>query len=222
MRKIAITVALLAVLTPAYAALQLTESAPLLSQPILDFAGSRWVPDSPNPDAFRVGMIKTPGTEEGEAAVIIGKPGALRDAEGGVAQSVDGAEWRGKRVRLTARLKTLDATEVQVTMHVISGASPEQESVRTMVSRSVSGTQDWQAREIVMDVPADAQDIVYGFYLRGAQGAALGDSFKLEAVGRNVALTRAPLPLGNLTAPSMVRTYSAESFQNPPSAPGGN
>ena len=219
MRKIAAAIALLTALTPAFAALQLTETSPLLSQPILDFSGSRWVPDSPNRDAFRVGMIKTPGTQEGEAAVILGKPGALRDAMGGVAQSVAAEEWRGKRVRLTARLKTMDATWVQIEMHVFSGPSPEQAAPRTMVSRPVSGTHDWQAQEIVMDVPADAQDIVFGVYLRGPQGAALGDSFKLEAVGRNVALTRPPLGMG-FGAPSMTRTYSAESFQN--AGPGGN
>jgi hypothetical protein len=219
MRKIAAAMVLLAALTPAFAAQQLTEAAPLLSQPILDFSASRWLPDSPNPDAFRVGMIKMPDAAEGEAAVIIGKPGALRDAMGGVAQSVAAEEWRGKRVRLTARLKTLDATEVQIEMHVISGPSPEQESVRTMVSQPVFGTHDWQMQQIVMDVPADARDIVFGFYLRGPQGAVLGDSFKLEAVGRNVALTRRPLG-GGFAAPGMVRTYSAEGFQSLPG--GGN
>ena len=52
-----------------------------------------------------------------------------------------------------------------------------------------------------MEVPADARDIVYGFYLRG-RGMVFGDSFKLEAVGRNVALTRPPV------APAMVRSFS--------------
>jgi hypothetical protein len=213
MRKLATTLLLLAALTPAFAAQQLTESAPMLSQPVLGFDGTPWQPDSANPEQYLVGLTKIAGMAESDAAVVAARPGAGRDHKGGVAQSVDAVEWRGKRVKLTARLKRQAATEVQIVMDVVSGATPGRQTTQTMVTPPLSGTRDWQVQEIVMDVPADATDIVYGFTLRG-QGAVFGDSFKLEAVSRSIALTRPPRP-PQFTAPSMVRSYSgADAFQS--------
>jgi hypothetical protein len=199
---------------------QLTESAPMLSQPVLGFDGTPWQPDSANPDQYLVGLTKIAGMAESDAAVVAARPGATRDSKGGVAQSVDAMEWRGKRVKLTARLKRQDATEVQIVMDVVSGSTPGRQITQTMVTPPLSGTRDWQVQEIVMDVPADATDIVYGFYLRG-RGAAFGDSFTLEAVGRNIALSRRPLGPGQFTAPSMVRSLSVEGFQRANPGPGG-
>jgi hypothetical protein len=213
MRTITATMILLAALTPAFAAQQLTDTAPLLSGPVLSFDGTPWQPDSTNPEQYLVGLTKISGMAGSEAAVVAARTGAARDSKGGMAQSVDAAEWRGKRVKLTARLKPLEATQVQIVMDVVSGATLHRQATQTMVTRPISGSRDWQVQEIVMEVPADATDIVYGLYLRG-QGAAFGDSFKLEAVGRNVPLTRPPLPL-SFSAPGMVRSYSgADTFQD--------
>ena len=192
---------LAAVLTPAFAAQQLTESAPLLAQPILSFDGTLWHANSSDPAAYLVGLTKIAGMAEREAVVIVARPGVLHEGKGGAMQSLPADEWRGKRVRLTARLKSEAATQVQIVMDIVSGAAPERQTVQTMVTKPLFGTRDWHAQEIVMEVPADARDIVYGFYLRG-RGMVFGDSFKLEAVGRNVALTRPPV------APAMVRSFS--------------
>jgi hypothetical protein len=203
---------LLAALTPAlsptWAAQQLTESAPMLSQPVLSFDGTPWQAHSANPVQYLVGLTKIAGMAESDAAVVAARPNATRDSKGGAAQRVDVVEWRGKRVKLTARLKRQDATEVQIVMDVVSGAAPGRQTTQTMVTPALSGTRDWQVQEIVMDVPADATDIVYGFYLRG-HGAAFGDSFKLEAVGRNIALTRAPNAPSQFTGPGLVRSRSS-------------
>jgi hypothetical protein len=214
MRKLATTTLLLAALTPAFAVQQLTDTAPLLSGPVLSFDGTPWQPDSANPEQYLVGLTKIAGMAGSEAAVVAARTSATRDSKGGVAQSVDAAEWRGKRIKLTARLKTLEATQVQIVMNVVSGATLHRQATQTMVTPPLSGSRDWQAQEVVMEVPADATDIVYGFTLRGL-GTAFGDSFKLEAVGRNVALSRAPNLGARTNAPGIVRSYSgADTFQD--------
>jgi hypothetical protein len=109
---------------------------------------------------------------------------------------------------------------VQIVMDVVSGTTPGRQTTSTMVTAPLSGTADWRAQEIVMDVPADATDIVFGFTLRG-QGVAFGDSFKLEAVGRNMALTRAPRAPSQFTAPSLVRSLSVDAIQNGTAGLGG-
>jgi hypothetical protein len=212
--------ALMLAWAPAFAAQQLTESAPMLSAPILDFGDTPWQANSTHPDDYRVGMTRVAGMAGAEVPVILARAGAPRDHEGGVAQSIDAAEWRGKRLRLTGRLKSLDASFVQMVVHVISGP-PDKETVRSMVTSPIAGTRDWRAQEIVIDVADDARDIVYGFTLRG-QGAAFGDSFSLEAVGRDVRLSRPPLALP-FAAPGMVRSLSADSvFQGTANLGGGN
>ena len=207
MRKLA-TLLLLALAAPALAAPPLTDTAPLLAQPVLSFDGTQWQADSTHPSAYLVGMTRAEGMTEGEGPVIAARQGAPRSGKGGVAQVRAAEEWRGKRVRLTARLKSRDAF-AQMVMHILSGPAGT-ENMRSIAARPLLGTSDWQNFQIVMDVPKDAEDIVYGFYLSGDKGAVWGDAFKLEAVGTDVAPSRPPLA-ASFTAPSMIRSYSGDS-----------
>ncbi len=52
----------------------------------------------------------------------------------------------------------------------------------------LAGTTDWLRREIVLDVPAEAISIHFGFYLRGG-GTARARSFGLDKVGADVPST---------------------------------
>jgi hypothetical protein len=50
------------------------------------------------------------------------------------------------------------------------------------------GTVDWAQREIVLDVPEEAESIHYGFYLHGT-GTTWVRNFELDRVGQEVPLT---------------------------------
>ena len=52
----------------------------------------------------------------------------------------------------------------------------------------LTGTVDWQTRDIVLDVPETAVSIHYGFYLRGA-GQCWARAFDLQTVGADVQAT---------------------------------
>ena len=96
-------------------------------------------------------------------------------------QSFTAGRYRGKRVRLTAELRTEEVVGAGTIWMRIDGVK---RAIRfdNMETRTADGvlrdTTDWTRREVVLDVPADAESIHFGFYLRGAWkhvGAALRD-----------------------------------------------
>jgi hypothetical protein len=200
MRGFATSIALLLCASPAFALEQLTEVAPLLGEPSLKFdpadIAAGWAADGQNiPGAYRVGTIKVAGMAGAEALAIAALPGA--EGRGGLVQgavSVDA--WRGKRMRLTARLKSENVDRLHLWLSVLGPDRQTQMRRHDMSDRPIRGTTDWRTYEIVMDIPPDATFFNYGFYLEGGKGAAFGDGFTLEAVGPEVAAT----PLEGLRA----------------------
>jgi hypothetical protein len=209
MRGFATSIVLLLCATPAIALEQLTEIAPLLAEPSLSFdpasVAAGWAADQQNlPGAYRVGTIKAEGMAGAEALAIAALPGA--EGRGGLVQAAGSIDaWRGKRVRLSARLKSEKFERLQLWLRVLGPNQRTQMRRYDMSEWPIRGTTDWRTHEIVMDVPRDATLLNYGFYLEGGEGKAFGDAFRLEAVGPEVAAT----PLHGLRADGwQVRDYT--------------
>ncbi|MGF6174222.1 glyoxalase superfamily protein [Ensifer sp. 4252] len=105
-------------------------------------------------------------------------------------QNIGANEFVGKRLKLTAYLRTGDADIGTIYMNV-SGA---QGTMRfdNLLSREtdgpLKGTHDWTLRTIVLDVPQGAECIHYGFFLKG-YGKVWARSFELTAVEDDIAPT---------------------------------
>lgn len=99
-------------------------------------------------------------------------------------QSVDARPYRGQRLALTADLRTEDADAGTIWMR-IDGSQTVPQRFDNMMKRTADGplrgTCDWASRRIVLDVPADAEGIHYGFFLKG-HGRVWAQSFRLETV----------------------------------------
>ena len=95
-------------------------------------------------------------------------------------------EYRGKRVRLSGWLKTVDAGEAGLWMRI----DGEQRVLAfdNMGDRAVSGTTDWKMYSVVLDVPSDAKNISLGVLLNG-KGQIWADDLTFEVVDRNIAVT---------------------------------
>ncbi len=100
---------------------------------------------------------------------------------GTFAQSFSAEEFRGKRVRYSGFLKTLDAEKTGLWMR-IDGPERALLGFDNMSNRAVEGTTDWTEHAVVLDVPENATHIALGFLLIG-DGTAWGDDLTLEAVG---------------------------------------
>jgi erythromycin esterase len=135
--------------------------------------------------------------------------------EGRILQRVRADTYRGRRVRLTARLRadTLGGFGGGPFLGVYVGpGSPT--SYDDFSNRPVLGTRGWQDYEIVMDVPTQAVGLTLGAVLRGV-GTLRADDFRLEVVASSVPLT------GNHGAPSagLAPTTFDPTFDHAPGEP---
>jgi hypothetical protein len=102
-------------------------------------------------------------------------------------QTIDAAEYRGKRVRLSVQVKSEGIADwAGVWMRVDSSSGPI--AFDNMQDRPIRGTQEWTNHAIVLDVGPNATAIAFGVLLTG-KGSVWIDDVAMEAVGQDVAVT---------------------------------
>ncbi len=147
-----------------------------------------------------VGWIRTPaGTAErysmtvdaavkrtGNASASLAFACGATDGFGSLAQAIAADDYHGKRVRLSGWLKTENAQEAGLWMRL--DGEKRLLGFDNMMPRAVKGTTDWKQYEVVLDVPPETMNILFGTLLAGT-GRIWVDDMKLEVVGKEVAVT---------------------------------
>lgn len=142
---------------------------------------------------YRLGLDPaTPG-----AALIESRPGreAAIDGSGGepagLMQSAVADAWRGRRLRLSAQLRTEAAGTGTIWLR-IDGAPGKVLRFDNMMQRqgdgALTGDSGWVERTIVLEVPDEAISVHYGVFLIGS-GKVWARGFRLEPVDAAVATT---------------------------------
>jgi len=105
---------------------------------------------------------------------------------GSLVQEFKADSFRGKRVRMSAWMKTRDAKSARLWMRVdgIRGIL----SFDNMYNRPVVGTTDWKEYEVILDVPQETTRVAFGAFVAG-KGQAWVDDFEFEVVGTEVPST---------------------------------
>ena len=102
-------------------------------------------------------------------------------------QAIAADEYRGKRVRYSAFVKSQDIDKwAGLWMRVDTEKSSP--SFDNMMERSIKGTTEWQKYEIVLDVPGDAEMITFGLLI-DSKGKLWVDDMAMEIVGDDVKST---------------------------------
>ncbi|MBV8035633.1 hypothetical protein [Roseateles sp.] len=112
-------------------------------------------------------------------------------------QQVAGTDYAGKRVRLSAQLRA-DQLAAWGGLWMRADSGQRVTAFDNMQNRPLRGSFGWQQAQVVLDIPADATTLSFGFLLHGA-GQLQATQFKLEAVGNDVAAT------GGVDAPVLPR-----------------
>lgn len=113
-------------------------------------------------------------------------------------QSIDAHNYRGMKLRLTAKLRCEDADLGTIWMRV---DGTEQRSLRfdNMMQRQengpLKGTVGWTSRSVVLDIPSEAASLHYGFFLKG-HGKVWARNFRLVTVSDTIPVTQIEGPLG--------------------------
>lgn len=135
-------------------------------------------------DGYRIEVSAT-APHRGQAAGRLAWPGDRPIPErafASLAQSLDGAPLRGKRVRFRAAARNAAANEAHVGLWLrVDRESGQPGFFDNMTGRPIRGG-EWTFYEVTGDVARDASRVNFGFLVSGA-GEAYFDSASLEIVG---------------------------------------
>lgn len=160
-----------------------------------------WILDGRGTDAYSGGLI--PGVmHKGRPAISLKSRSDLPenmppDPYASVLQIVNAAPYHGKRLRIACAIRAFNVKGSATIWIRFDGTSGQSIGFNNLENDAdngaLKGTLDWVDREIVLDVPDAASQIVFGFYLAG-EGEAHYSGFLFETVGKNRALTMDQLP----------------------------
>jgi hypothetical protein len=103
-------------------------------------------------------------------------------------QAVLADKYRGKRLRLSAFVKSEDVADWAGLWMRVDGKEKTTLAFDNMMNRPVKGTTPWTRYEIVLDVPDDAHSVYFGLLAAG-KGKVWVDDMAIEVVDKDVALT---------------------------------
>jgi erythromycin esterase len=129
------------------------------------------------------------------------QPTSSLTQEGRITQRVRADDYRGRRVRLIAKLRadTVGGAGAGPFLS-IDGPNSAVLASDDFSNRPILGTSDWRDYEIAIDVPSDAVSLTLGAALRGV-GTVRVDDFRLEVVDATIPVTgnRGTRPVVSLT-----------------------
>jgi hypothetical protein len=146
-------------------------------------AQAGWVKAGDNPIDYDMGVDSSTAFTGSSSGFIRSKPSEPKGF-GTYMQMFDASEYRGKRIRLSAYVKSEGIADwAGVWMRVDRGRTST--AFDNMQNRPITGTQPWMQHTIVLDVDPEATAIAFGILLRG-KGAAWIDDIAFEVVGEDV------------------------------------
>ena len=155
-------------------------------------APSGWWKNGSKPEAYVVGVDKDKAHDGLPSAYARSIEPSI-DGFGGMMQMCDAHSFLGKRLRLSAWMKTEDANDggAHLWFRIDAKEGGAMLGFDNMDSRPVKGSADWRNYSIVLDVPSNAGALAFGFFIDGT-GRVWVSGVKLEEVGLDVPITSAP------------------------------
>jgi hypothetical protein len=166
-----------------------------------------WFKTGDHPDNYEM-VIDTSIKHGGKAGAHIRFTGEQAEGFGTLAQNFRADEYRGKRLRMSAWMKTEGADTALLWLRL--DAERTTVGFDNMGNRPVKGTSEWRRYDLTLDVPAETVNIVFGVLVVG-RGEAWVDDFRFEAVDTDVATT-------DMTTPEMRKQeypYTITASGNP-------
>jgi hypothetical protein len=151
-----------------------------------------WIHAGDRPSEYESG-VDPKGGPAGKACAFIRGRGASPGGFGTLMQSIAADDFRGKRVRFSADVRTAGVAQWAGLWMRVDGARRGQQlppmlAFDNMQNRPIAGTRGWTRYDVVLDVSAEASGISFGLLLSGA-GQAWMEGLRLDVVGPDVAST---------------------------------
>lgn len=145
-----------------------------------------WFPTGDSPDTYDMGVDPTVTYANRQCVTIKAGPEPTEFAA--LAQSIKADAYRGKRLRFSAALRSMDLENRAALFMRISDPDGKVLAMDNMKDRFITGTNDWARHSIVLDVAEKAEDIMFGV-LSSLKGQVWMADVRLEEVGQDVPTT---------------------------------
>lgn len=145
-----------------------------------------WFLAGSNPSSYEIGTSEM----NGNTVAYLKSLEEQVQGFGTIMQTASADEFKGKRVRLTAKIKTEAVSDWCGLWFRVDGAAREALAFDNMQSRPIQGTTDWKQYEVVLDVSPESKAIAYGVLLSNT-GSVWIDDVSFEVVDKTVSVTSA-------------------------------
>lgn len=148
-----------------------------------------WIQSGGSPEDYQIGVDRTiahSGASCGFIRCAVEEPQDFAT----LMQMCRPDRFRGKRVRMSAWVKTEDADWAALWLRV-DGKEGDILAFDNMRERPIKGTSEWSCHEVVLEVPRSSEALCFGVLLSG-RGQAWVDDFSFEAVSQEVEVTGGP------------------------------
>jgi hypothetical protein len=145
-----------------------------------------WFMAGSHPKSYELGVAAGAGQNRGPAGYL--KSREEVSGFGTLMQQFQAADYLGKRVRLSAAVRTENVDKWAGLWMRVDGAERGSLSFDNMQDRPIKGTTGWARYDVVLDVPENATLIALGMLVSGP-GSAWLDDVKFEVVEKSVPTT---------------------------------
>jgi len=142
--------------------------------------------DPRHADHYEIGVDPALTYENRPCVTIKANPDPIGFA--GLAQEIRAEGYRGKRLRFSAALRSVDLENRVALFMRVDDQKGKSLAFDNMRDRFISGTHDWAHHAIVLDVSEEAEGILFGFFSVGAGQAWMAD-VELDVVDQSVPTT---------------------------------
>lgn len=148
-----------------------------------------WSRAGSKPESYEMGIDKGAG-QDGKNAATIKSIAKKINGFGTLMQSCSVGKYAGKRVKMTGNMKSLDVKGwAGLWLRIDAEHDGKTLGFDNMDNRPIKGTTDWKKYEIILDVPANANNLAYGALLVG-QGQIWFSNLNFEIVDNSTKVTR--------------------------------
>ncbi|MFZ6757753.1 transcriptional regulator [Undibacterium sp. Ji50W] len=188
---------------PGYIILSLLAAASLyaVAAESVEKLAEPWLLAGETPKSYQIGIDRSQ-TISGKGGKFIRYVSGEGNSWGTLMQMVSADQYRNKRVRFQARIKTKDVDSWAGLWMRVDTSSRNEMPFYNSEDKPITGTTDWQLRSVVLDVPANANSIAFGV-IDGGKGQVWLDDLKLEVVGNDVPVDKMKQGRQLPTAPSL-------------------